>query len=165
MRHFLKRVRLEKDWIVPTRWSWITETPLFGQAPPWVCIWTLPSEMTFAKAIRALLFKGKGCTNTRLIQSEPLIIVWDTLFRSTQQPTSFQRKDWETRTENLTTPNTSLIVHFTITWFLLLPQLLQKCLKIFFSEIFLRSSSIAYLSLLISGSAARDGIIVHIQSR
>ena len=31
-----QRVRLDKDWIVPIRWSWITEPPLVGQAPSWV---------------------------------------------------------------------------------------------------------------------------------
>ncbi len=36
-----QRVRLDKDWIVPTRWSWITETPLVGQAPSWVCMLNL----------------------------------------------------------------------------------------------------------------------------
>ncbi len=34
----LQRVRLDKDWIVPTRWSWITEPWLVGQGLSWVCM-------------------------------------------------------------------------------------------------------------------------------
>ncbi len=33
-----ERVWLDKDWVVPTLWSWITESPLIGQAPSWVCM-------------------------------------------------------------------------------------------------------------------------------
>ncbi len=33
-----KRVWLYKDGIVPTRWSWISQPPLVGQAPSWVCM-------------------------------------------------------------------------------------------------------------------------------
>ncbi len=58
-------LRLEKDWIVPTRWSWITEPQLVGQAPSWVC-------MMFAEAIGAPLFNGNGWANNILIQSDPL---------------------------------------------------------------------------------------------
>ncbi len=58
-----KRVRLGTDCIVPTCWSWITEPPLVGQAPSWVCMMKQPhmfepchifetSEMKFAEAIR-----------------------------------------------------------------------------------------------------------------
>ncbi len=37
-----KMVRLEKDWIVPTRWSWIAEPPSVGQAPSWLCMMKQP---------------------------------------------------------------------------------------------------------------------------
>ena len=33
-----QRVRLDKDWIVPTRWSWITELPLVGHLNITMCI-------------------------------------------------------------------------------------------------------------------------------
>ncbi len=39
-----KRVRLEKDCIVPTHWSWITESLLVGQAPSWVCMMKQPHK-------------------------------------------------------------------------------------------------------------------------
>ncbi len=37
-----ERVRLDSDWIVPTRWSWITQHPLVGQAQSWV--WSLQKQ-------------------------------------------------------------------------------------------------------------------------
>ena len=66
----LKGSDWKSNWIVPTRWSWITEPPLVGQALSWVCC-TLPSEMKFAEAIGAPLFNLNGWANTSLIQSEP----------------------------------------------------------------------------------------------
>ena len=32
----------KSNWIVPTRWSWITEPPLVGQGPVWVCMMKQP---------------------------------------------------------------------------------------------------------------------------
>ncbi len=36
-----KRSYWESNWIVPSRWSWITEPPLVGQASLWVCMMNL----------------------------------------------------------------------------------------------------------------------------
>ena len=47
----LKRVRLDKDWIVPTQWSWITEPPLVGQAPSWVCMMNQPHNLTMCNEV------------------------------------------------------------------------------------------------------------------
>ena len=63
-----QRVRLDKDWIVPTRWSWITEPPLVGQAPSWVYTWTLSSEIKFAEATEAPLFNGNRWANRFIIK-------------------------------------------------------------------------------------------------
>ncbi len=96
-----KRVTLDKEWIVPTHWSWITEPPLVGRAPSWVCTmkqphnnyvaiakgfgfgkygdtWTLRSKIKFAEAIEAQHFNGNRWANTSLIQSTPLYSFFNT---------------------------------------------------------------------------------------
>ncbi len=58
----VQRVRLDKDWIVPTRYN--------GAPINWTS--SIMSGMKFVEATGAPLFNGNEWANTSLIQSKPL---------------------------------------------------------------------------------------------
>ncbi len=50
----------KSNWIVPTSWSWITEPPLVGQAPLWVCMMKQPHEVCRSNRGSAIQWKRVG---------------------------------------------------------------------------------------------------------